>query len=119
MGDNRLLMRRQCVVEVYHPKSACLTFAEIKAELANRFACNEDAIALFDFFTKFGGGRTTGFALLYDNKDFKLKYEPKYRLRREELIDPKDNAKTRKTKKNLKIKTRKLRGKEKVKVMQS
>lgn len=74
-------------------------------------------MSLFDFYTKFGGGRTTGFALLYDSKDMKLKYEPKWRLRREKLIDPKNVALTRKTKKNRKIKTRKLRGKEKVKVL--
>ena len=102
---------------MYHPKSACLKLEEIKVELASKFACNADGISLFDFFTKFGGGRTTGFALLYDSKDLKIKYEPKYRLRREELIDAKDVTKTRKTKKNLKIKTRKLRGKEKVKVL--
>lgn len=101
---------------MFHPKTSCMNFEEIKTELTSKFACNKEGIALFDFHTKFGGGKTTGFALLYDNKEFKLKYEPTYRLRREKLVDPKDASKTRKTKKNIKIKTRKLRGKEMVKV---
>ena len=57
--------------------------------------------------------------MIYDSKDYKLKFEPKYRLRREQLIDPKNISRTRKTRKNLKIKTRKLRGKAKVKVLNS
>jgi ribosomal protein S24E len=67
--------------------------------------------------TQFGGGKSAGTCLIYENKDYKLKYEPKWRLRRENLADAKSASKTRKTRKNIKIKTRKLRGKAKVKVM--
>lgn len=48
-----------------------------------------------------------------------MKYEPTWRLRREGLADAKAANRTRKTRKNLKVKTRKLRGKAKVKVLNS
>lgn len=32
------------------------------------------------FRTAFGGGKSTGFALIYDNMDAAKKFEPKYRL---------------------------------------
>ena len=41
-----------------------------------------DRIFLFGFRTAFGGGRSTGFALIYDSLDAAKKYEPKFRLAR-------------------------------------
>ena len=41
-----------------------------------------DVVFCFGFRTQFGGGRTTGFALIYDSLDFAKKLEPKYRLQR-------------------------------------
>ena len=35
---------------------------------------------LFGFKTAFGGGKSTGFALIYDSLDEAKKFEPKYRL---------------------------------------
>ena len=37
---------------------------------------------LFGFRTDFGGGKSTGFALIYDSLEDAKKYEPKYRLAR-------------------------------------
>ena len=45
-----------------------------KAE-ANNIVC-------FGFKTAFGGGRSTGFALIYDTLDAAKKFEPKFRLAR-------------------------------------
>lgn len=45
-----------------------------KAEVTN--------VIVFGFKTKFGGGRSTGFALVYDSLDAAKKFEPKYRLAR-------------------------------------
>ena len=39
----------------------------------------KDQIIVFGFRTHFGGGKSTGFALVYDTKEA-LKFEPKYRL---------------------------------------
>lgn len=39
-------------------------------------------VILFGFRTAFGGGKSTGFALVYDTIEDAKKYEPKYRLAR-------------------------------------
>ena len=39
-----------------------------------------DVVSCFGFRTNFGGGKTTGFALVYDSMDFLKKFEPKHRL---------------------------------------
>ena len=39
-------------------------------------------IITFGFRTDFGGGKSTGFALIYDSIEDAKKYEPKYRLAR-------------------------------------
>jgi small subunit ribosomal protein S24e len=41
-----------------------------------------NTIFLFGFRTVFGGGRSTGFALIYDDLEAAKKFEPKYRLAR-------------------------------------
>ena len=46
------------------------------------YKTTSDCIMCFGFKTLFGGGKTTGFALIYDNLDYLKKYEPKYRLQR-------------------------------------
>ena len=38
------------------------------------------SIFVFGFRTQFGGGKSTGFGLIYDSVDSAKKYEPKYRL---------------------------------------
>lgn len=37
-------------------------------------------IFCFGFRTQFGGGKSSGFALIYDTLDYAKKFEPKYRL---------------------------------------
>lgn len=39
-----------------------------------------NSIFVFKFRTHFGGGKSTGFGLIYDSVDSAKKYEPKYRL---------------------------------------
>lgn len=41
-----------------------------------------DVVFVFGFKTQFGGGKTTGFAMIYDSLDYAKKNEPKYRLSR-------------------------------------
>ena len=41
-----------------------------------------DVCFVFGMRTQFGGGKTTGFGLIYDSLDFAKKFEPKYRLQR-------------------------------------
>lgn len=39
-----------------------------------------NTVFVFKFRTHFGGGKSTGFGLIYDSVDNAKKYEPKYRL---------------------------------------
>ena len=60
-----------------------------------------NTVILFGFRTAFGGEKSTGFALIYDNLDSAKKFEPKYRLARIGLSKKKEgSSKQRKEKKN-------------------
>merc|ERR1712110_430447 len=113
--DNRLLNRKQCLLDVFHPSEGGVSKKELTEYVSGEYRCDSDNVVLFGFNTKFGGGRSSGFCLIYDNKDSLIKFEPKYRLRRLKLVADKDTSKTRKIKKEIKIKRKKLRGKEKAK----
>merc|ERR1711953_454696 len=83
---NRLLARRQMVVDVLHPNRPSVAKTEIREKLAKMYKCTPDRVFSFGFKTNFGGGKTTGFALIYDTMDSAKKFEPKFRLRDKELL---------------------------------
>jgi len=111
---NRLLSRKQMVLEVLHPGQANVSKEKLTELIAKKFKTDVKNVVVFGFHTVFGGGRSTGFCLIYDNRDYLLKYEPKYRLTRLKILEPKIN--NRKARKELKTKRRKVRGKEKSKI---
>merc|ERR1712033_78251 len=99
--SNRLLMRRQMVVDVLHPGKATVSKQELRDKLARIYKSTADCVMCFGFKTVFGGGKTTGFALIYDSLDYLKKYEPKYRLQRHGLYEKaKGTRKQRKERKN-------------------
>lgn len=55
---------------------------QIKEKLAKTMKCKEEAITIFGLKNKYGGGRSTGFALVYENLDKKKKYDSKTNLKR-------------------------------------
>ena len=55
---------------------------DIKAKLAQTLKSKEENISIFGLKTKFGGGRSTGFALIYDSLDARKKFDSKKMLRR-------------------------------------
>ena len=61
---------------------ANLSKAQIKEKLAKVLKSKDDCISIFGLQTKFGGGKTTGFALVYDSADAKKKYDQKTLLKR-------------------------------------
>jgi small subunit ribosomal protein S24e len=65
-----------------HPEMANVPKSQIKAKLASIFKSKDENISIFGLKTKFGGGRTTGFALIYDSSDVRKKYDSKKNLRR-------------------------------------
>ncbi|KAL0228198.1 hypothetical protein RCL1_004341 [Eukaryota sp. TZLM3-RCL] len=112
---NRLLSRKQMVVDVAHYGRGNVSKDTVRNELAKMYSVRDDLISLFGFRTKFGGGRTTGFALIYDNADVMKRIEPTHRLAKMGLATrvTKPARVERRQKKN---RMQKFRGKDKVKV---
>lgn len=55
--------------------------ADLRESLAQMHKVSDpQLIALFGFKTKFGGGKSQGFSLIYDNVEVMKKFEPKHRL---------------------------------------
>ena len=70
-------------------------------------------MVVFGFKTAFGGGKSTGFGLVYDTIEALKKFEPKYRLVRLGL--QKKVQRSRKQLKERKNRSKKLRGTQKKK----
>ena len=77
---NRLLARRQFIVDVLHPNRPNVSKAELAEKLAAIYKTDKARVVPFGFKTTFGGGRSTGFALIYDDEAAQRKFEPRYRL---------------------------------------
>lgn len=69
---------------------------------------SSDLVVVFGMQPKFGGGKTTGFALVYDNAEALRKIEPNYRLVRMGVVEKVDKG--RKNNKALRKKAKKYRG---------
>lgn len=114
---NRLLCRKQMVCDVLHPGLASVAKKEVRDKLATMYKVTPDVIFVFGFRTNFGGGKSTGFALIYDTLDFAKKFEPKHRLARHGLFELKRPS--RKQRKERKNRMKKVRGTKKAKVGQA
>merc|ERR1712121_598396 len=111
---NRLLNRKQMVVDVLHPGRATVPKTEIRDKPARMYKTTPDVIFCFGFSTQFGGGKTTGFGLIYDTLEHAKRFEPKYRLARHGLLEIKRQG--RKQRKERKNRQKKVRGTAKAKV---
>uniref|UniRef100_A0A914XR03 40S ribosomal protein S24 n=1 Tax=Plectus sambesii TaxID=2011161 RepID=A0A914XR03_9BILA len=112
--SNRLLARKQMVVDVLHPNRASVPKTEIREKLAQMYKTTADTIFVFGFRCQFGGGKSTGFGLIYDTLDLAKKFEPKHRLARHGLL--KVERQGRKQRKERKNRQKKVRGTKKSKV---
>ena len=111
---NRLLQRRQMVIDVLHPGRANVPKTEIREQLAKLYKTTSDVVVCFGFKTAFGGSKSSGFALVYDSMDALKKFEPIYRQIRLGLTSrSKPSRKQRKERKN---RQKKVRGVKKSKV---
>ncbi|KAK4866905.1 hypothetical protein LT330_008068 [Penicillium expansum] len=77
---NPLLARKQMVVDVLHPNRPNVSKDELREKLADLYKSNKDQVSVFGFRTQYGGGKSTGFALVYDSSEALKKFEPHYRL---------------------------------------
>jgi small subunit ribosomal protein S24e len=114
--SNRLLKRRQFILDVLHPGRANVPKSELREKLAKMYdIADATQVSLFGFRTAFGGGKSTGFGLIYDDLDAMKKFEPKHRLVRAGLKEA--SQKSRKQIKEKKNRLKKVRGTKKSKTM--
>ncbi|ODV73608.1 40S ribosomal protein eS24 CYBJADRAFT_194118 [Cyberlindnera jadinii NRRL Y-1542] len=100
--NNPLLARLQFVIDVLHPNRANVSKDELREKLAATYKADKDAVSVFGFRTQYGGGKSTGFGLVYNSVADAKKFEPTYRLVRYGLAQKVEKAsrQQRKQKKN-------------------
>ena len=96
------------VVDVIHPGRANVAKTELGDLLAGMYKADPKLTITFGFRTKFGGGKSTGFCLIYDNEESMMKFEPKHRMVLKGLTTKKEQS--RKAIKEAKNKALKIRG---------
>ena len=79
---------------------------DLGALIAKLLKTDEKLVTLYSFSSLFGGGRSTGFGLIYDSVDAMKKFEPKYRLKRAGI----DDGKKKRSRKQWKDQKKKVRG---------
>ncbi|WFD41177.1 uncharacterized protein MJAP1_004172 [Malassezia japonica] len=114
---NRLLQRRQMVLDVIHPARPNVSRSELQEKLGEMYKAPKEQCFVFGMRTHYGGGRSTGFALIYDSPE-SLKLESKFRLVRNG-IEPKIEKPSRKLRKERKNRAKKVRGTKKTKGAES
>merc|ERR1739848_627915 len=77
---NRLLSRKQMVVDVNHGELATPSKKVITDQLAKMYKAASDCIVVYGLHTSYGGGKTVGFANIYDSLDYMKKHEKRSNL---------------------------------------
>lgn len=96
------------VVDIIHPGRASVAKSELQEVIGQMYKADPKLVITFGFRTKFGGGKSTGFCLIYDNEESCVKFEPKHRLVRNGMYEKKESS--RKAIKEAKNKAKKIRG---------
>eukprot|EP00178_Gracilaria_changii_P011735 TRINITY_DN3311_c0_g1_i1.p1 TRINITY_DN3311_c0_g1~~TRINITY_DN3311_c0_g1_i1.p1 ORF type:complete len:137 (-),score=36.73 TRINITY_DN3311_c0_g1_i1:24-392(-) len=111
--NNPLMKRKQMCIEMIHPELPNVPKTEVRKKLAEKNKTKEECVVVYGLKTKFGGGKSTGFALIYTDLDSRKKYDSRKQLLRDKLVDKR--AKSSKQKKEIKGRVKKVRGKAKAK----
>ncbi len=113
---NKLLNRRQFVVVIDHKNwNGTVPIKEARKKLAALYKVpDENQVSIFSCKTKFGGGQTRAFGIIYDDVASMKRVEPNYRLLRNGL--GRKRAVARKSQKERKNRDKKTRGSKKGKV---
>jgi small subunit ribosomal protein S24e len=107
---NPLMSRRQCVIEVLHPGRASVPKKDLRENIAKLLKVKEvDAVIPYGLQLAFGGGRSTGFALIYDSAEAAKKLANPVQKIRLGLMEKK-TKKGRKGLKEAKNRKKKVRG---------
>ena len=112
MINNPLLSRKQVLCELIHPDTAGVSKESIKKKLSEMYKTPTEAITIFGCKLKFGGGRSSAFALIYKNVDLRKRFDAKILLERD---FGKAKVTGRKQKKEMKGRENKVRGTAKAK----
>merc|ERR1711967_120366 len=113
---NRLLQRRQMILDVHHPGLATPDKETLKNMIAEYLSkskghkASAEATCIFGMKTKFGGGRSSCFALVYDSVAAAKLFEPKHRLVRSGHAERPATVIARKQRKERKNREKKFRG---------
>lgn len=102
------------IVDILHGNRPTVSKTEVREKVARMYKTTPDLVFVFGFRTAFGGGSTSGFALIYDTLEYAKKFEPKHRLVRNGLLTRAKGA--RKQRKERKNRMKKVRGTAKTKV---
>jgi small subunit ribosomal protein S24e len=78
--------------DILHPNRPNIAKEELREKLGALYKAQKDQISVFGLRTQFGGGKTTGFALVYDSPEAMKKFEPQYRLVRVGLATKRERA---------------------------
>ncbi|GJC98832.1 40S ribosomal protein S24 [Colletotrichum higginsianum] len=105
---------RERRADILHPGRANISKDELREKLGSLYKATKDQINVFGLRTQFGGGKTTGFALVYDSPEAMKKFEPHYRLVRVGFANKIEKA-SRQQRKQRKNRQKTLRGTAKVK----
>merc|ERR1712237_135628 len=106
---NRLLNRKQMIVDISHGEAATPSSLKTREALAKMYKSTPDCVIVYGMQTKFGGGSTTGFAHVYDSLDYLKKNEVRFRQVRAGQA-AKLEKKARRQRKQLKNRKKKVRG---------
>merc|ERR1712037_386711 len=78
--QNRLLNRVQMCIDVFHPSVPKIPNESIREYMRTHF--KKPHVNVFGVKKYYGGGRTRGYCVIYDNEESMKKYEPQYRAKR-------------------------------------
>merc|ERR1711924_93460 len=113
---NRLLQRRQMILDVHHLGLATPDKEMLKNKISEFLSKNKghkavaEATVIFGMKTCFGGGKSSCFALCYDSVDAAKKHEPSHRLIRSGHQEAPALVIGRKQRKEKKNREKKFRG---------
>merc|ERR1712048_1298679 len=112
---NPLLCRKQMCIEIIHTSKVNISKAQIRENIAKKYNVSAEQVAVYGLKFKFGGGRSTGFALVYDSVDARKANDQKALLKRDGLYTERDGKKSRKQAKEIKGRVKRVRGTAKAK----
>jgi len=64
---NKLLNRKQMILDVIHPDLPNVKKEELRELVAKKFKVEGKNVVLYGFKTVFGGGKSSGFCLIYNS----------------------------------------------------